>query len=229
VFAGQDLTYTMNVSNAGPAATGATLRDDLPAGIAFVSATASQGVCSESSGTVTCGLGQLGAGDVATVTIKVRPQAQGTITNTATVDSSVPDSNTANNTATEQTTVDPAADLAVTQTDSPDPVSHGQRLTYTVTLTNNGPQTAEGVSLTDTVSKSLRIRSVRPSQGRCVLRRTSANCTLGSLGNADSVTITVITQALKKGTASNTASATLTQPTDPVQGNNTSTETTVVQ
>jgi len=42
-----------------------------------------------------------------------------------------------------------APDLALTKTDAPDPVSAGQDLTYTLSVTNNGPGTAKGVVLTD--------------------------------------------------------------------------------
>ena len=43
----------------------------------------------------------------------------------------------------------PAADLSVTKTDSPDPVRSGGNLTYTITVTNNGPDAATGVTMTD--------------------------------------------------------------------------------
>src|SRR5207248_196508 len=46
---------------------------------------------------------------------------------------------------------DAPADLAVTKTDTPDPVTAGTDLTYTVTLTNNGPSDAQGVVLSDVV------------------------------------------------------------------------------
>ena len=45
----------------------------------------------------------------------------------------------ANNSASAETTVDPAADLSLTKTDSPDPVLAGQLLTYTLTAHNAGP------------------------------------------------------------------------------------------
>ncbi|HMC80127.1 MAG TPA: DUF4082 domain-containing protein, partial [Acidimicrobiia bacterium] len=68
VLVGSTLTYSLSVSDAGPAgATGVTATDPLPAGVSFVSASASQGSCSQSSGTVTCSLGSLAAGAGATV------------------------------------------------------------------------------------------------------------------------------------------------------------------
>jgi uncharacterized repeat protein (TIGR01451 family) len=50
--------------------------------------------------------------------------------------------------------VAPSADLSVTKTDLPDPVTAGTSLTYTVTVTNNGSfgnTDATGITLTDTL------------------------------------------------------------------------------
>src|SRR5687768_13058096 len=86
VLVGQQVTYTLTVSNAGPrAATGTLVTDTLPAGMTFESATPSQGTCSQSGVTVSCQLGTVANGANATIQIKGRPQSTGTISNTATV------------------------------------------------------------------------------------------------------------------------------------------------
>ena len=128
-----------------------TLTDTLPAGVTFDSATPSQGSCSQSAGTVTCALGTIANGANATVQIKVTPQSAGSITNKASVSSSVSDPTPANNSASATTTVDPVADLSITKSDSPDPVSSGQELTYTLGISNAGPSSATGVTVTDTL------------------------------------------------------------------------------
>ncbi|HEX8099607.1 MAG TPA: hypothetical protein VF660_05325 [Actinomycetota bacterium] len=106
---GKRLTYTITVGNNGPdAATGATVEDDLPAAVKFVSVSPSQGSCTRAMRIVTCSLGTLAAGQGATVTIVVKPTTKGSITNLATVSASSPaDPNAANNTATAITTVKP--------------------------------------------------------------------------------------------------------------------------
>ena len=69
-IAGGTVTWTLVVSNGGPsAATGVTLEDPLPPGLTFVSATPSQGACSEAGGTVSCALGTIASGASAQVTI----------------------------------------------------------------------------------------------------------------------------------------------------------------
>lgn len=109
VAVGGQIVYTIEVANAGPdEATLAQVTDDLPAGVSFVSATASQGSCSEASGTVTCDLGTIASGAGATIEITVQATADGSVVNEATVSSSTTDPATGNN--TDQATVQVTGD-----------------------------------------------------------------------------------------------------------------------
>jgi uncharacterized repeat protein (TIGR01451 family) len=104
---GNDLAYSLTVTNHGPyAASGIQMTDVLPAGATYVSATASQGSCSGTS-TVVASLGALASGASATVAIVVHPTAEGTYANTANVTSSsaTSDPDLANNSASVSTTV----------------------------------------------------------------------------------------------------------------------------
>ena len=107
VIKGENLTYTIAVTNNGPdGAPSAVVTDTLPGNVTFVSATSSQGSCSESGGTVTCNLGTLANGATATVTIVVTtPAVTGTLSSTASVTSDAIDSDTTNNSATQSTVV----------------------------------------------------------------------------------------------------------------------------
>jgi uncharacterized repeat protein (TIGR01451 family) len=107
------VTYTVTVDNHGPGeATAVSLVDTLPVDPTFVSAAASQGTCardvnSNSGGVLTCDLGSVASGERVTVLIVVSPRRAEAITNTATADTGAPDPNTANNTASETTAVQP--------------------------------------------------------------------------------------------------------------------------
>jgi uncharacterized repeat protein (TIGR01451 family) len=103
---GQELTYTLNVSNAGPWGTTASLTDTLPKSVRLRSARSNQGHCAvRGRRTVECNLAQLESGGSATVTIVVRPTRKGTITNTARVRADQTDTNSQNDRASAQTTV----------------------------------------------------------------------------------------------------------------------------
>lgn len=78
------ITYTVTVTNNGPGVAGAvTLSDPLPPEVSFVSATPSQGTCSQAAGTVSCDLGDLNVGAAANVTIVVTAVSEGDALNTA--------------------------------------------------------------------------------------------------------------------------------------------------
>ena len=103
---GGNLTYTITVSNAGPAvATGSHLSDQLPAGAQFLSASTNEGTCAGSATNVACELGDLPSGGSATVTVVARAANGGSNVNTAYVASRMYDPNTANNQAAASTSV----------------------------------------------------------------------------------------------------------------------------
>jgi uncharacterized repeat protein (TIGR01451 family) len=158
---GQNLTYTLTVSNAGPdAASSASLPDVLPAGTTFVSFVQTSGPAATlttppvgGTGTVIATLATLASGATATFALTANVNAAtpaGTIiTNTATVTSITSDPSPANNSATTTTTVTgTSADLLVTKT-GPATVISGQNLTYTLTVSNAGPDAASSASLPD--------------------------------------------------------------------------------
>lgn len=101
-----ELTYTISVANAGPdAANGVQVVDDLPSQVDPVSSVPSQGACDTKGKRVTCDLGALASGAVATVTIRVLAKKAGLVSNTATVTTTDTDPNSQNNSATVTTTV----------------------------------------------------------------------------------------------------------------------------
>ncbi|MGH3656851.1 MAG: kelch repeat-containing protein, partial [Micromonosporaceae bacterium] len=110
VGSGGTLTYNLGVANNGPdSAYRLVATAALPAGSAFVSATPSQGLCTEASGTLTCELNGLVAGASLTVTVVVNPGPSGQAVLNLAVSTSSSDPSSGNNGATATTTVTPGA------------------------------------------------------------------------------------------------------------------------
>jgi len=121
------------------------------------------------------------------------------------------------------------ADLSIVKTGPP--TGHvGQALTYTITATNNGPATASGVLVTDTLPKNTGFGSATSTQGTCAPRPHSqaVDCTVGTMASGATVTITIVAKPTQKGTYVNTATVSATSPPDPNTANNTSSVTTNV-
>ena len=229
VRVGQQLTYAIAVRNNGPSdATGVTLTDTLPPVVTFVSSTPGAPTCTHLAGVVTCNLGTLASGAQTVVTIEVvAPGTPGTITNTASATANEADSVPGNNSDSESTQVIRQADLAVAKVDSLDPVNAGAQLAYTVTLTNNGPDSATGVVLTDNLPAGVTFVSVAPTPA-CAHSAGVVTCTVGTLASGATFTATITVNApAEGGTITNTASATTTD-VDPDATNNSDSEPTAV-
>jgi uncharacterized repeat protein (TIGR01451 family) len=122
-------------------------------------------------------------------------------------------------------------DLAVEQSDSPDPVTEGTELTYTVAVRNLGPQTAADVELADELSSQVSFVSATSTQGNCSQKGKVVTCALGDLPvealNPATVTVEVVPK--KPGTISNVARVTPgPADADPDGANNRVTEATAV-
>jgi uncharacterized repeat protein (TIGR01451 family) len=121
------------------------------------------------------------------------------------------------------------ADLSVTKTDSPDPVSVGSSLTYTLTAGNAGPDTATGVTVTDTLPAGVTFASAAPSQGDpCTETGGTVTCNLGSLAKDATATVEIKVTPQTAGPITNSVSVSGDQ-SDPDQANNTDEEQTTVQ
>jgi uncharacterized repeat protein (TIGR01451 family) len=119
------------------------------------------------------------------------------------------------------------ADLAVTLADSPDPVIVGNNLTYTITITNNGPEAATGVAVADTLPAGVSYVSATPSQGSCS-GTVTLSCDMLTIANGASASLVLVVRpTVANLTLSNTVTVSG-NVTDPTPGNNSSTTTTVV-
>ena len=176
VGAGQGDGYTITVSNPNKSAVPlATISDTLPAGFSYVAGSTTGATTANptiSGQTLTwSGPFAVPAGDGSTpgstslhfnVTVSATP---GDYVNnagaTATGFTVVPTGDTA------PVTVVPAADLSIAKTDSPDPVTVGKDLTYSLLVTNHGPQDAAGVTVTDALPAGATLVSSSTTVGSC--------------------------------------------------------------
>jgi uncharacterized repeat protein (TIGR01451 family) len=114
------------------------------------------------------------------------------------------------------------ADLAVSKADNPDPVSVGATLTYSIQVTNLGPQNATGVVLTDRLPNHTDFVSATTSSGACDRRGSRVTCDVGNLAadptKANAVTVTIQVRPTRAGTIENTASVDSVE-NDPIDAN----------
>src|SRR5262249_55191015 len=156
--------FTLTLSNTGPdSATNVAVTDLLPSGLQFVSANPSQGTYNRATGVWAVGTVTTTTPQTLQIQAKVvSPQAQ---TNTAAVSHSDqfdpnPNNNTGNATETPQ-----RADLQVSKTVDNARPNVGDTITFTVTLTNHGPDPASNVTVRDLLPPGLVLGTATPSQG----------------------------------------------------------------
>ncbi len=110
------------------------------------------------------------------------------------------------------------ADVLISGSATPNPVTAGQSLTYTLTIGNQGPEAAEGVTVTDLLPATAVPVSATASQGSCAAGPTVI-CALGSLASGANATVTVVATPQTRGQIRNTASVS-SQQRDLSAGNN---------
>ena len=250
VYRGGPVTYTIVVTNNGTYPVTGTVVDNIPAtvtGATWTCAATAPSFCGAASGagnintTVT-----LQAGASATYTISngtLSAAASGNLVNTATV--AVPawltDSNPANNTATDTDTINLNANLAITKTDGVANITAGNVVTYTIVVSNAGPDASNGSIVTDTVPATVTTVTWTcgtPTGGAtCGAASGSGNSisTTANLPSGSSLkyTVTGTLSVGATGTLSNTATiitpaSGVTDPNDPSRtgaGNNSATDT----
>gem|GEM_PF-2792875 len=190
VIAGNRLTYTITVTNYGPSDTyDVEIRDTLPDGVTYVEDDCN-GIWRDTywEWEVT----ELPAGSSVSCRITVSvdqslPEGS-TLVNTVEIwDSPVDDPNGDNNSASETTDVITRADVSVEKADDPDPVVAGERITYTIVVTNGGPSDAQNVVVTETYPSWFHFESASPEPDP----GTNNVWSLGTLGAYDWVTIEI--------------------------------------
>ncbi len=115
------------------------------------------------------------------------------ITHVATLFANEPEADLENNSASLTTTVTPLADLQVQVEGPRQPTLVGQPLVYTVTLTNQGPSTANGISLVDVLPGGVSFVSASDNAGRILTVRDGVVIDqISSLPSGGVVVLTII-------------------------------------
>jgi uncharacterized repeat protein (TIGR01451 family) len=243
---GGTIEYIVTYSNVGTqGATGVTITDVVPANTTFSAAQSTPGIsCAPDTDpgatcTLTVGALAANAGGAATFAFTVDPgtPAGTLITNTANIQddgANGADPNTADNESTD-TTLTLAADLALDKTESVDPATDGTDLTYTVTVTNNGPDDAINVEVSEQMSlpTNVTVQSVNATHGtHGAIGSMTGTWTIGDLADGETATLTIILDvgpfAPHGAVIENSAEITDQYPPDPDTSDNQDTEDTTI-
>lgn len=210
-----DVTYSILFTNAGPdAAASGTWTDVLPGTMTFVSLTQNSGtpMTCTTGPTVQCSLSPVPAGESASFTLVTHIPAgtpSGTsYSNVATV-SGGNDPNPENN-ASQTGLVVSNVDIAMTKTGPPS-VNAGSNASYTITITNNGPDTAIGPTFTDNLPAGTTFVSLTHDSGTAptgcgtppVGSNGTVTCNFTTLGSGSSSQFTLVLNSASASSISN--------------------------
>ena len=222
-----NVTYTITVTNHGPDSTsGVHVKDLLPAGLTWVADTPSVGSYNPATGD--WNIGDMPNSDVVTLTITATVGVEGPIVNTAEVTASTrddPNSSVNNHDPTENDQASVrinaagVADLSLTKVATPSAVRKGDTTTYTIVVSNGGPDDATGVIVRDQLPAS--VTYVSSSGGD--YNSTTGAWTVGSLQNGGSAALTITVHVGQAGTIANTASVVASDQRDPKSSNDAAT------
>lgn len=239
VSGGDVVVFDVDFANAGPSdATGVQVVDTLPTGLSLVSVdtSAAPGASCSGTGTITCDLPDLSAGDGGTITITAAVDsdvvAGATLTNAVEVTSTTPDPDAGNNTDTAGVTA-ASADVRVTKSGDANPVVPGQTLTYTVAYFNDGPDAATNVVVVDDLPSGVTLVSVDTSlaPGMSCSGTTSISCGPVSLASGASgqidIVVTVGGAVTPGSTLTNAALIRADEPDPDLSNNDSSVDTDV--
>lgn len=241
VVAGQNLTYTITVTNNGPSTIQSSetffVRDDLPANFTPATFTPSAGTFNNNNNSWTGVTLAPAASVTLTITGSVSSAASGTIVNRATTTPPTGVTDPTPDTATVTTPVSLTGDLSVTKTDGTTTYTPGTNVVYTIVTKNAGPSDARGARITDALPNGITNASWKATvAGGATVSATSGTGAIDQLVNipaGDSITYTFTLQVPSSYASVNTDgslsnSVSITAPggfTDSNTNNNTATDT----
>ena len=234
IEAAGDYTYEIVARNLDTqdTATGVIVTDFLPNGVVFRTYSPSRGdiTCTQiSASNVECAVGSLAPQEEVTILLGVTaPGAPGPVTNQVSITGNEPDNNSSNNVSLATTTVEGRSDLAIAK-EAPGSVEAGATFQYALTVTNNGPSRARNVSVSDTLPDQVNYVNSSASQGTCGETGGAVSCSLGTLADGASATITIEVTAVQPGQDVENSATVSTSDTDPDTSNNSDAAETDIQ
>ena len=204
VLLAQNITYSAIVTNHGPhQATGVQFEQQLPSNVEFISVAGSQGQdCQQVENLITCLLGPIEVGAEATVNLVVKTQLAGQLNSIAKVNSSSFDAVQTDNLVNSIVNVTPqTADLAIAISRNPETTLVDMPISYTINLTNQGPDPAINIILTNQFSGPIRLPSapnfVPANAGECTVLESGniLTCSIASIPNNGSLNLEFTIQA----------------------------------
>lgn len=214
---GNTITFTVTLTNGGPGtATGVQVTDMLPSDLTFVSAATSQGTYSSLTGL--WNVGTVTTATPQTLRLQATVTSSSALTNTATVTASNQlDPSSANN-AASATEKPKRADLALSKIVSTAAPNVGGTITFTVTLSNNGPDQATNVQVTDLLPAGLSFVSSSTAQGS--YSSVTGIWNVGTVTTTTPLRLMLNAQVTNTSALTNTATISHSDQFDPSTANN---------
>ncbi len=236
---GQTVTFTLPVTNSGPdTAYNISVQDVIPNGYSYVAGSIGGGSARSDAGapTLTWTVNSLNTGSSVNLTFQAVVNASGNYLNTSQVmacDQYDPDSTPGNGVTTEDdwasaTCTPQRADLSLTKVVSNPNPNVGNTVTFTLTLSNGGPNTATNISVQDIIPNgySYVAGSIGGGSSRSDAGAPTLTWTVNSLNTGSSVNLTFQAVVNASGNYLNTSQVMACDQYDPdsTPGNSVTTE-----
>ena len=182
------IKWTIIVSNNGPnMATGVIVNDLLPKSVEYISSYLSKGFYNPVTGI--WDVGNLNVGEKLQLNIVSKIVKTGYITNVVNVKGNEKDSNLTNNHFEKSVHVKPAADLSIEKSVSKQEVNINDLIEYVIEITNNGPDSAENIKVSELLNPNLKVISFESTKGN--FNNTNNVLTIDSLAYGEKVRLTI--------------------------------------
>lgn len=182
------IKWTIIVSNNGPnMATGVIVNDLLPKSVEYISSYLSKGFYNPVNGI--WDVGNLNAGEKLQLNIVSKIVKTGDITNVVNVKGNEKDSNLTNNHFEKSVHVKAAADLSIEKSVSKQEVNINDLIEYVIEITNNGPDSAENIKVSELLNPNLKVISFESTKGN--FNNTNNVLTIDSLVDGEKVRLTI--------------------------------------